>query len=178
MMASLATNPQQVDLLCLEGLTTVCLLWAAISGTHVGLNIEGLEPIQNLEGNLPCKSAMAATRLGKLSAPSKPDELMIDSLEIDSDISSDIDRTDSMSSISVPFGFPEKESAELLDSYLDGLSAVDATDAMVEVSFDTENGRKVALPRDIKSRSERLSQGAWRQYGSESSPSPSMVVGL
>lgn len=103
---------------------------------------------------------------------------MIDSLEIDSDISSDIDRTDSMSSISVPFGFPEKESAELLDSYLDGLSAVDATDAMVEVSFDTENGRKVALPRDIKSRSERLSQGAWRQYGSESSPSPSMVVGL
>lgn len=106
-MASLATNPQQVDLLCLEGLTTVCLLWAAISGTHVGLNIEGLEPIQNLEGNLPCKSAMAATRLGKLSAPSKPDELMIDSLEIDSDISSDIDRTDSMSSISVPFGFPD-----------------------------------------------------------------------
>lgn len=53
----------------------------------------------------------------------------------------------------------EKESAELLDSYLDGLSAVDATDAMVEVSFDTENGRKVALPRDIKSRSERRGWG-------------------
>lgn len=124
-----------------------------------------------------------------MNAPSKPEELAADLLDIDSDLESDIDKHDTGL---LPCGFPERESAELLESLFDDQSSSEEEEedlprahttpiwaGSTEPSFKKDEHEMWTLLQDIKSNPERFTHkiAVLRHRGSTQSMQ-ARIVGL